>query len=260
MYLEGVKDGRRFLKVSRQVSMEKPVVIWKGGRTEEGGRAIASHTGSLAVPRDIWDSAIKQHGAICVQDMDEMVDTIKALLYLPPVYSDRVAIAGGSGGESVAIADTFGEAGLKVPLLTGKSYEEFATFFSVVGGSYRNPVDTGNPNRLQMKRIMEILERDDNTDNIVLLITTRFITMGFITTEHVDSSIELMAEMRERTSKPLMAIVSYSTPNDMRSAREVIRKFQRKGVAAFPSIGRGAIALKNALDYYRRKDKLRTGP
>ncbi|MFH0769373.1 MAG: CoA-binding protein, partial [Chloroflexota bacterium] len=48
MYLEGVKDGRRFLKVLREVSAKKPVVIWKGGRTEEGGRAIASHTGSLA--------------------------------------------------------------------------------------------------------------------------------------------------------------------------------------------------------------------
>ena len=105
---------------------------------------------------------------------------------------------------------------------------------------------------------LEILERDDNIDNLVLLITTRFITMGFITSEHVDSSIELMAETKKRTSKPVMAIVSYSTPNDMRSAREVIQKFQRKGVPAFPSISRGTIALRNSLDYYRMKSKTRT--
>ncbi len=85
MYLEGVKDGRRFLTVLKEVSARKPVVIWKGGRTEEGGRAIASHTGSLAVPQAIWDAAMKQCGAVTVASLEEMIDTLKALLYLAPV-------------------------------------------------------------------------------------------------------------------------------------------------------------------------------
>jgi len=255
MYLEGVKDGKRFLKVLRQVTADKPVVIWKGGRTEKGGRAIASHTGSLAIPQAVWDTAVRQCGAIGVGDMDELIDTLKALLYLSPVWSDRVAIAGGSGGQSVAIADAFSEAGLKIPSLTRQSYEELATFFNVVGGSYRNPIDTGNPNRLQMRRIIEILERDDNIDNLVLLMTMRFITMGFSTTEHVDSNIDLMADIRKRTSKPAMAIVSYSTPTGMQRARDVIRKFQQRGIPAFPSIQRGALALRNALEYYRLRSR-----
>ena len=54
MYLEGFRDGKRFLDVLRRVARIKPVIIWKGGRTEEGGRSIASHTGSLAVSQTIW--------------------------------------------------------------------------------------------------------------------------------------------------------------------------------------------------------------
>ena len=82
MYLEGLKDGRRFLKVLKEVSARKPVVIWKGGRTGVGGRAIASHTGSLAISRVIWDAAMKQCGAITVANVEELIDTVQALMHL----------------------------------------------------------------------------------------------------------------------------------------------------------------------------------
>ncbi len=71
MYLDGVRDGRRFLKVLRQVSTQKPVVVWKGGRTEEGNRAIAAHSASLAIPREIWEAALRQCGAISVYSVEE---------------------------------------------------------------------------------------------------------------------------------------------------------------------------------------------
>jgi len=76
MYLEGVKDGRQFFKILREVAARKPVLVWKGGRTEEGGRAIASHTGALAVPLAIWESAVRQCGAINVAGMEELIDTL----------------------------------------------------------------------------------------------------------------------------------------------------------------------------------------
>ncbi|MBI2288431.1 MAG: CoA-binding protein, partial [Chloroflexi bacterium] len=251
MYLEGVKDGRRFLKVLREVCTRKPVVILKGGRTAEGGRAIASHTGSLAVPRAIWDAVVKQCGAIKVASIEELIDTIKALLYLAPVRGDRVAITGGSGGQSVAIADVFAEAGLKVPLLTQQSYDELVTFFSLIGGSYRNPVDTGNSNRREMKRIMEILERDANMDNLVLLVTARF--WGGL--EQMEAHINAAVDIRQRTAKPVLAIISYSfSPEEVEQARNIIQKFQGGGVPAFIALERGANALKNTLDYYRLKN------
>jgi len=250
MYIEGVKDGRRFFEVLREVSARKPVVVWKGGRTEEGGRAIASHTGSLAVPQEIWDAAVRQCGAIKVLRMEELIDTLKALLYLPPINGDRVGIAGGSGGQSVAIADEFAEAGLRVPSLTQESYDELDTFFSLIGGGYRNPIDTGNVNRTQMKRILEILSRDANIDNLVLLVTARFGTA-----EQLGAEIKLMSDIRQRTSKPVMAIVHFSTPEEMRRAREIIRGFQERDIPVFSFIERGASALRKALDYYSRLNR-----
>jgi acyl-CoA synthetase (NDP forming) len=183
-----------------------------------------------------------------------LVDTLKALLLLSPVTGDRVGVAGGSGGQSVAIADDFGEAGLKMPLLSQKSYDELSSFFSLVGGSFRNPIDTGNPNTREMARIMEILERDPNVDNLVIMISTRFITMGFHTAEDVDGHIALMARIRERSTKPVVAIVSYSTPTDMEQARNVTRKFQEKGIPAFPTTKRAAFALRQAFAYYRARN------
>jgi acyl-CoA synthetase (NDP forming) len=248
MYLEGVKAGRKFLKTLPQVSARKPVVVWKGGRTEAGGRAIASHTGSLAVSQAVWNTAVRQYGAIKVDSMEEMVDTLKALLYLPQVRGNRVAVTGGSGGQSVAIADVFAEAGLRLPSLSQHSYDELSTFYSVIGGGYRNPIDTGNQNRMQMRRILEIIGQDANIDNVVLLSQARWAAA-----EDVKVHIDPLVDIREKTGKPVMAIVSYSTPNEMERAAEVTKRFQKNDIPTFPTIERGAKALKNALDYYRRQ-------
>jgi len=254
MYLEGVKDGRQFFKILREVAARKPVLVWKGGRTEEGGRAIASHTGALAVPLAIWESAVRQCGAINVAGMEELIDTLKALLYLPPVSGDRVAVAGGSGGHSVSTADIFAEIGLKVPTLTRESYDELATFFNVVGGSYRNPVDTAGPVRRDMKRIMEVLERDANIDNLVFFVSTK---PGWrMVPEQLQDSINLIDHIKKKTAKPLMVIVFFSTPDAERESRDIMLKLQEIGIPAFPSIERGALTLKNALYYYRLKDNL----
>jgi acyl-CoA synthetase (NDP forming) len=249
MYLEGVKDGRRFLKVLGEVSARKPVVIWKGGRTEEGDRAIASHTGSLAVSRAVWNAALKQFGAVQVSSMDELVDTMKALLYLPPVRGNRVGIAGGSGGQSVAIADVFAEAGLVLPRLTKESYRELDSFYTLIGGGYPNPIDTGNANRQELKRIMEILENDPNIDNLVLQSGAQWISRGT-----PKSDFELITHLRKSSPKPVMTIVPTSNPDVIEAAMQDMKTYQEGGVPAFSSIERSARALRNACEYYRHRE------
>jgi len=255
MYLEGVREGRRFLEVLREVSRKKPVVIWKGGRTQDGGRAIASHTGSLAVPQNIWSAAMRQGGAVTVSGVDELIDTLKALLYLKPVHGNRVVLAGGSGGQSVAITDAFTEVGLEVPTLTQASYDEFEEFFSIIGGSYRNPIDTGNPNRAQMKRIMDIIGRDTNVDNVVLLMYTGTGGPPGID-DRRDEEIESIVELSRRSSKPVMVTISVPfLPKVVGEARTLVKKLQDGGVPAFTSLERGALALRNTLDYYRFRSR-----
>ncbi len=251
MYLEGVKDGRRFLRVLKEVSAKKPVVIWKGGRTEEGDRAIASHTGSLAISRSIWDAAVKQHGAVTVSSLAELIDTLKAVQFLPRVYGDRVGITGVSGGQSVAIADAFAEAGLKVPTLTQKSYDELASFFTLIGGGYRNPIDTANQNRREIGRIIEILLRDNNIDNLALLVSSRFGPGG------PDSNFNrLLVDIRKKTEKPIITVLNWAfSPEDVKQAGEIIKNLQEGGIPVFISLERGAFALRKALDYHNMRNR-----
>ncbi len=248
MYLEGVRDGQRFFRVLRGVSARKPVLIWKGGRTEGGSRAIASHTGSLAVPQAIWDAAVRQCGAIKVDNLEELIDTLKALLYLSPVPGDRVAVMGGSGGLSVAIADVFAEAGLRVPLLTQESYDKLATFFNLVGAGCRNPIDPGPSNRSELGRILEILVQDANIDNLVM-----YINMRWGTPKELKAIINLLTDIRKGTSKPVLSIISYVTPNEMDRAKRAAQELREGGIPSFSTMERGARALRNALDYYVSK-------
>jgi len=254
MYLEGVKNGRRFFETLRQVATLKPVVIWKGGRSEDGDRAIASHTGALAMSRTVWDTIAKQCGAIAVTGIEPLIDTLKALIYLPPVRGDRVAVAGGSGGQSVAITDALADVGFRVPPLTQESYDELESFFNVVGGSYRNPIDTAGPVRRDMKRILEIVERDANIDNLVLVCSTK--PGRQMTPEQLQGNLDLAQHIKDRTTKPVMVFVFLFTPDASREKREIIFRYQEIGIPAFPSIERGVLALKNSLDYHN----FHTGP
>jgi len=227
MYLEGVKDGKRFLKVLKEVSARKPVLIWKGGRTADGEKAIAAHTGSMAVPHHVWDNAIKQNGAMSVTSMEELIDTIKALHFLPPVTGDGVGVAGGSGGQSVLVADVFYEQGLRVPQLTKESYDELASFFVLIGGGYPNPIDTGgNVNRLEIRRIMDILNRDRNIDNLVMIVSMR--PGRSITLEQAEETILMLEDLKKETDKPIVAMVYFSTPAAEQEARPIMLKIQEK--------------------------------
>ena len=252
LYLDGVKDGRRFMRVLKEVASKKPVVIWKGGRTEEGKRAIASHTGSLAVSQTTWETMVRQSRAINVRGMEELIDTLEALLYLPPVRGDGVGVTGGSGGQSIAAADVFAESGLRVPRLTEQSYDELASFYSMIGGGYLNPVDTANQNRREMKRILGILSRDPNIDNLVLLLGSR---SG--TNPPLETLIDWLVEIREKTEKPVMVVLSWSfLPEDVQKAGETSQQLRQSGIPVFISMTRCAIAVKKALEYYQRREEV----
>lgn len=249
MYLEGVKDGRRFLRVLKEVCSRKPVVIWKGGRTNEGDRAIASHTGSLAVPMAVFDAAVKQGGAIKTLKLEELIDTLKAILFLPPIPGNRVAVTGGSGGQSVAISDAMSEAGLELPMLTQESYDELATFFSIIGGGYPNPIDTGNQNRREIKRILEILERDKNVDSLILLVSARADAIP-----QIETHLNPLIDIKNKTTKPVMSIIttSYSS-EEIEQSKNIMQKLQGSGIPVFISLERGAFALRKALDYANKR-------
>ena len=100
MYVEGVKDGRRFLRSLRAATKTKPVILIKGGKGEAGARAAASHTGSLAGSMQAWRTAVAQAGGIPADSLEEMMDYALTFDMLGPISGSRVGIAGSGGGPS----------------------------------------------------------------------------------------------------------------------------------------------------------------
>ena len=258
IYVEAVKDGRRFLRILGEVTERKHVVIWRGGESEEGTRATASHTGALAQSGVVWDALIKQCGVIKVDNLEEMIDAVKALLYVKPTTGTRVGLIAMSGGQSVAIADTFARAGLKVPPLSSSSYERLASFFNIVGGSYRNPFDVSSSFLMSdnaignMANMLDVLDKDPNIDSIVLELFT--IVSPFSRNKKTpDPLLNTISEFKERSRKPFMAIVTAGYNETL--ASEIRDKLLERGIPSFPSFERGAKTLKKLADYY----KLRQG-
>lgn len=254
MYVEGLKDGRRFFKLVKKVAGIKPVVIWKGGATEAGQRATSSHTGSLAESNIIWDALIKQVNAIKAESLEEMVDAVKTLVYCPPVYGYRVGLVSMTGGQSVVITDSFSRAGLEVPLLTTRSYEKLSSFFNIVGGSYKNPIDMGQnwvgPD--STKRLLDIMEEDQNVDTIVLELSINFLHRRFRGDPDFEAKFfETLAQFRKTTKKPLLAILSSSYLDDY--SAKLRERLVEAQIPSYPNFKRGAEALKKFIDHCKRR-------
>src|SRR2546427_7845450 len=116
-YIEGVKDGRRFVQALRDAAAAKPVVGLKGGRTAAGTRAVMSHTASLAGSLAVFDSLCRQLNAVRVNSVEEMADLAGAFRYMSAPAGPGVAVVGGGGGFSVFAADEIDDAGLECPVL-----------------------------------------------------------------------------------------------------------------------------------------------
>ena len=90
-YIEGIRDGRRFVESLRSASAQKPVVIFKGGRTQAGARSAVSHTAALAGSSDIWRGALRQAGALQARTQEELIDLLVAFSLLPSLRARRPA-------------------------------------------------------------------------------------------------------------------------------------------------------------------------
>lgn len=142
-YIEGITDGRRFAQTLKKAASKKPVIIFKGGYTEGGLNAAASHTGSLAGSDAVWDGVIRQAGAIRVFGIDEMVDMLVALLNMKPPKGSRTCVIGNGGGASVMATDEIEAAGLKMAKMPEEIRQRLKEFIDMANSMLRNPLDVG---------------------------------------------------------------------------------------------------------------------
>ncbi|MFC1998490.1 acetate--CoA ligase family protein [Chloroflexota bacterium] len=258
-YFEGIEDGPAFMQLAKQITKTKPLLIWKGGKTGAGAEAAASHTGSLAGSYDIWTAAIKQIGAIKVENLEEMVDTIIGLRYLPNFKGNRVAIIGGvyrgGGGFSVSASDACVSAGLDVPEIEQKTRDEIIQYVNPAGAILRNPIDIGprGPEG-RLPKIIEAVCDDPNID--LVIVDPTFLTSGLSDAKSrlVNSVVQLadsLADIKKRKNKPIVNIFSKHLDPDMQG--ELMRSHTEAQIPVYPTLERAAAAIVSVGRYFRNR-------
>ncbi len=258
MYIEGVRDGRRFFEVLREATKKKPVVLWKGGRTAAGARATRSHTASLASSQRIWEALVRQSGAMSAENLDDAVDLFQVLMRSKPGTGSRVGLMAMTGGQSVVISDAFASAGFEVPELSEASYAELSTFFNVVGGSYQNPFDmagTIGGEQANLDRLFRILDDDATVDAVAMEISATFMARRWANQpELLDAFIARLAAHKERSTKPFLTIMHPGHSEIEVAAQRP--KFQQAGIPVLASFERAATALRRVADYRRYRNEI----
>ena len=145
LYLEGLDRGRAFVDIARRVQGEKPVVVLRGGMTDQGQRSVASHTGALASDHRIWHGLAAQLGFVLKISLDEFVSSLVSFAHWrrsPAAVGRRCCIVGPGGVLSVLGTDLFRRSGFDVPHLGAATLSRLEEFKLPPGSSLRNPVDT----------------------------------------------------------------------------------------------------------------------
>ncbi|WP_456423429.1 acetate--CoA ligase family protein [Thermococcus sp.] len=228
LYIEGVKDGRRFMKALRYATSKKPVIILKAGKSASGAEAAASHTGSLAGSYEIYRAVFKQAGAIEVEEMEELFDAAKAF----EMYSNagkRVAIITNSGGPGVLATDKLEKLGLEVARLSDETIEGLRSFLPPQC-SVKNPIDLiADADYERYKRTIEAVCKDENVDSILVICVPPI----FISSEEIARAV-----IDANCDKP--AVVNFMAGE---LVREGVKLLEEHGIKNFPTPERAARAL-----------------
>jgi acyl-CoA synthetase (NDP forming) len=256
MYLESIKDGRKLTKLVSQISPAKPVIIWKGGVTESGSRAVTTHTGTLAGDAQVWDAFFRQTGAIRVASLEEIVDVTMTLLRLKPGSGRRVAVLGNAGGgTNVARGDICAEEGLEMPMLSQETVTELLEFIPLINQSVMNPMDV--PGVLidgpQLVRTISLLSADPLIDFIIIHLSDNFFDLWEahgVSTEFMSRVEECMSRFADSSWSGKPVVLAMQNLDRYRNATGFAGHMKDTGIIIYGSLGRACRALNRFARYH----------
>lgn len=242
VYVEGLRDGRRFMEVARRVSKRKPVVVLKVGKTGSGARAALTHTASLVGDYDVYRAAFRQAGVVEAESFQELVDFAVSLSMLPP-SGNRLAIVTNAGGVGAIAADEAQRSGLRVePLRPGAAKRlrsEFGEGGFMSNASLGNPIDlTASAKTADFVKVVEEVVGLPQYDLVLALPTHQ--------APAIDPDIaDRLVEVARKAEKPVcMCVVGRAE-----LAIEIQKSFIRSGIPSFPTPERAVRALASTWFY-----------
>jgi len=202
LYVEGIKDGRRFMEVAKRVTKKKPVIVLKAGKSESGARAASSHTGSLAGSWKIYEAAFKQSNVIIADTIDDMLSMARAFTQ-PLPKGKRVAIMTNAGGPGVLTADAIDKKGLKLANLEEETIEGLRSFLPPMA-AVKNPVDMiASARGEDYYKTAKLLLEDPNVDMLISICVVPTFA-GMTPTEHAEGVLRAMKEVNN--GKPVLGL------------------------------------------------------
>lgn len=269
MYIEGVADGREFLSALKKTGREKPVVVIKGGLSESGGRAAASHTASLSGQKGIWEAVLSQCNAVWVENIEEMMDAALAFSLLPERVYCGCTITGGGGALGIAAADAAESFNLTVPRLRKDLQASIIEMLPKPGSSAANPIDIANPHVSPeiIKTALLLASEDDKVDiHIVISLLYHLkqakIHLSAKTIRDVSPHkllVEACREAMEKSKKPVVLILpNHKQEVDDWEIEEIIRETRRlcneAGIPVYDDVKNALRAIAAVSTYCRRRE------
>ena len=237
IYVEGVRDGRRFLELAKRITPRKPLVVWKGGTTEEGRQAVLSHTGAMAGNERVFAAAMRQAGVIVLDNMHQMIRIIRLLQ--PPFFlpGGRLAIFSPGGGNTVNVSDLFSaQPTLSLPRLSTETIEKLRGLLPEENVDVKNPIDPGATGFLVMDKLVEATGKDPGIDAVVVLLTADYLSNikreenRLLAVETISTTV---SRLSRKIGKPIYILFRQERQNHEdadRYRRMMVSKFIEKGI------------------------------
>jgi len=241
MYLEGVRDGKKFLKIAKKVSKIKPIIAIKAGITEEGTKAVISHTGTLAGNSQVYYAAFKQANIINADSLEEMFNFARILEKTIIPKGDKIQIITNGGGYGILTADSVIKNNLKLAKLDKKNellLKKQMPDIVIIG----NPIDlVGDATTERYRVAIETCLNDNNVDVILLIVLYQ--------TPLIDTTIlDIITEANDLKKKPIIVVSTGGEFTDV-----LKRSLEDNNIANFTFPDEAVKAVKALVDYYMRK-------
>ncbi|HXZ19926.1 MAG TPA: bifunctional acetate--CoA ligase family protein/GNAT family N-acetyltransferase, partial [Candidatus Acidoferrales bacterium] len=198
IYMESVGEARSFLSAAREVSLSKPVIVLKAGRSEAASKAAASHTGALTGSDDVLEAAFRRVGVLRVNAISDLFHLADALSKQPRPQGPKLAILTNAGGPGVLATDAVIASGGELAALTPQTIEALSGFLPP-HWSRGNPVDVlGDADAERYEHALEVVLADPTSDGLLVALTPQGMTDPTEIAERV-------THHAKQSSKPLLA-------------------------------------------------------
>ena len=238
-YLEGVKCGREFLRITSKVSKKKPIIVVKSGNTDAGARAVSSHTGTLAGSVRAYEAAFKQAGIIRADTIRDLFNYAAAFSHQPLPKDKKVAIITNAGGPGIMATDACEKNDITLASFENRTIDSLRKFLPKAANLY-NPVDIlGDAPADRYRKTLEVIAKDSNVDAVVVLLTPQAMTQSIETAGTI-------AEVMKKSSSRIPVLTSFMGGSEVERA---VGFLAEKNIPNFDIPEEAIKTLKAMMDY-----------